>query len=65
MKKKNELEAILSQLKGRPLISINGLEEVAGVPRGALNKAINGDDTFLSKKHLPKLKEVLKIYGVK
>lgn len=67
---KQELEAallakLLSLIRERPLISVSALERECGIPQSALNKALNGNAKYLSPKHLPALKRVLKQYGLK
>lgn len=60
-----KLLQLVTWLKAHPLIKVSALERECGIPQGALNKALNGDATFLSEKHLPALKKALKPYGFK
>jgi hypothetical protein len=59
------MEKIIAWLLAHPLISIHALEKQCKIPRGALSRAVNGNDYFLSTKHLPALVEALKEYGYK
>lgn len=58
-----KLLQLVTWLKAHPLIKISALERECGIPQGALNKALNGNTAYLSAKHLPKLLQVLVIYG--
>jgi hypothetical protein len=59
------MQKLLTWLKSHPLIKIRELERDAGVPRGALNKALHGEPKYLSPKHKPKLVDILNRYGFK
>ena len=58
-------QKIVAWIKARPLLKISELERQCNIPQGALNKAINGNYTYLSDKHLPALAGALKPYGYK
>lgn len=54
---------VLKFLANRPLISLNKLEKMAGIPQSTLSKAKNGH-MGLPSKHLEKLVAILSFYGL-
>jgi hypothetical protein len=59
-----ENEKIINWLKSRDLISINALEKKCGLAQGTISKVLNRkENRNLNEKHIPILRETLKLYG--
>ncbi|MDE3248674.1 MAG: hypothetical protein KGO82_08450 [Bacteroidota bacterium] len=54
---------IITWLNQHPLIKVNALEKAAGVPSGALDKAMKGNRP-LPEKYIVALIDVLQHYGM-
>lgn len=58
------MDKILDWIKEHDLLSINRLEERAGIPQRSLHKALNGVRP-LPNKYVKPLEKILKKYGYK
>jgi hypothetical protein len=56
------MDNLLDWINKRDLISINRLEERAGIPQRVLSKALKGDRP-LPEKYIKPLQKILKDYG--
>jgi len=56
---------IAEWLQQHTLINISKLERLCDIPQSALSKAVNGDESKLSEKHLPVIVAQLRNYGFK
>lgn len=63
MKKTHTKELIVEWLVAHPLINLTRLERDCGIPHSSISNAVKGNLERLSEKHLPKIVEVLKLYG--
>ncbi len=54
-------EEILAWLADHPAISVNKIEQLAGLPQSTISQAKNGRS--IPEKHMPALIEVLEHYG--
>lgn len=59
-------EKIVKFLREHPLISLNSLEEMLGIPQSTLSKAVKeNSERDIPVKHIPAIVEVLISYGLK
>ena len=56
---------IAEWLKSHPLINVSKLERACDIPRSGLSKLVNGDEKFLSEKHIPTIVALLRNYSFK
>lgn len=65
MAKTYKKKQIAEWLQAHPLINVSKLERACDIPRSGLSKLVNGDEEYLSEKHIPTIVEMLRNYGFK
>lgn len=56
---------IAEWLRAHPLINVSKLERACDIPRSGLSKLVNGDEKYLSEKHIRTIVAMLRNYGFK